>query len=76
MTVKELWKMTTYIGKVSIERYEDSPSHPIVVFKSSIEFGNMILNSDNEYHYLADKKVAYFDFLLDTMRIVLKGEEQ
>ena len=70
MTVKELWAMTTYVGVVQIEDDEHCISNPIVIFPKGIS--EMILDDSNEYHFLADREVRYFDFLFNTMRIKIK----
>ena len=72
MKVSELWAMTTYGGKVQIEDAKElnSISNPIVRFEEGIS--DMVYNEENEYHYLADKEVKYFDFMFNTLRIILK----
>lgn len=74
MTVTELWAATTYVGKVQIEDAKElnSISNPIVRFESMIFLGDLVLNPENEYHYLADKEVKYFDFMFNVLRIVIK----
>ena len=74
MTIRELWKLTTYVGKVQIEDEKElnSISKPIVRFESIIGLGDLVLNPDNEHHYLADKEVKYFDFMFNVLRIVIK----
>ena len=70
MTVRELWALTTFIGKVQIEDEEHLITNPIVRFEEGIS--DMVYNEENEYYYLADKEVKYFDFLFNTLRIILK----
>ena len=74
MKVSELWAMTTYSGKVQIEDAKElnSISKPIVRFESTIGIGDLVLNPDNEHHYLANKEVKYFDFMFNTLRIIIK----
>ena len=70
MKVSELWKLTTYVGKVQIEDEEHLITNPIVRFEEGIS--NMVYNPENEYHYLADKEVKYFDFMFNVLRIIIK----
>lgn len=70
MTVRELWSLTHFLGKVQIEDEEHFISNPIVRFEEGIS--DMVLNEENDYYYLADKEVKYFDFFFNTLRIVIK----
>lgn len=70
MTVKELWFLTTYVGKLQIEDDEHYLSNPLLVL-SGEETVDFMLTSE-----LAKREVKYFDFMFGKMRIMLKGEEK
>lgn len=70
MTIKDLWLATTYVGRVQLEDETHLISNPLLVAEGGLT--TIVFDSKGNYTEYANREVNYFDFMFNTMRIILK----
>lgn len=68
MKVRDLWSMCTFVGDIQIEDKEHYLSNPLVKLHSE-DTSRFMLNNE-----LANAEVDYFDFMHNTLRIIIKEQ--